>query len=230
MWSQWWRSWALAMAVFCCAGVQMANGTTAEVLVCWGDTGDIPAVALLEPDREPRVLLTGGFSDGSTLAWYLEQQGKLLLAEVLMPTWAPFPRGAVSLAKKCGIRQLTVIRDSKSRLNWADLRQTLTASGTAIVQREMSSDRSWHFQAGDWLIQFQRLKPSGTFRVSLSTASQEGAAAVYYFEQRVTGVFVVGREGRSEPILEVPKSNRRGVIRIRLEEQSERVIPVNIEP
>ena len=228
MWSQWWRCWALAL--FCCACSQMANGMTAEVLVCWGETGDIPAVALLEPDRELRVLLPGGFSDGNTLAWYLEQRGKLQLAEVLMPTWAPFPRGAASLAKKCGIRQLTVVHDSKSRLNWADLRQTLTASGTAIVQHEMSSDHSWHFQAGDWLIQFQRLKPSGTFRVSFSAASQEGSASVYYIEQRVTGVFVVGCEGRSEPILEVPKSNRRGVIRIRLEEQSERVIPVNIEP
>ncbi|MBR6471606.1 MAG: hypothetical protein IKS83_07400 [Victivallales bacterium] len=230
MWSHGWRCWTVSLALLgCVLTMRKAVAASPELVVCWGNSGDIPAVALLEPGREPRVLLPGGSLDGGTLAWYLGQLGKLQLAEVLMPTWAPFPRGAASLAKKCSIRQLTVVNNPQSRLNWADLRKTLTEAGTALVNRFPTGERYWRITVGDWFINFQQLKRAGTFRLSFSIGIEGGGSPVYYFEQRVTGVFVVGREGRLKPILEVPKSNRRGVVRIRLEEPSDRVIPVDIK-
>ncbi|MBO4620391.1 MAG: hypothetical protein J5654_09820 [Victivallales bacterium] len=191
---------------------------SAELLVCWGNTGDIPAVALLEEDREPRVLLPGGAADGAMMANSLESLGMLKVAEMLMPTTSPFPQGATRIAEKCDVRQLTVLYDPSSRWRWTRLRRRIEEADAALVTRYPMATRYWRtYLGGDWLVNYQRLKDNGTFRLSFFTNFDDTESSVYYCEQLVTGVFVVGRDDDSKPLLELPKSNRSGMKRIPLE-------------
>ena len=208
------RSLRLALVVgLLLSGILQA----AELMVCWGNTGDIPAVALLEGGREPRVLLPGGASDGATLAASLEREGLLQVAEMLMPTGTPFPQGAAQLAEKCEIRQLTYLYDPSSRKRWSELRKKLTESGTALVGRYPMATRYWRVFMGEWLVNYQRLKDNGTFRLSFFTNFDDTDSPVYYCEQLITGVFVVGRQDDPKPLLELPKSNRSGMKKVFLE-------------
>ena len=189
----------------------------AELMVCWGGEGDIPAVALLEEGREPRVLLPGGASDGEMMVVCLEKLGMLQVDVMLMPTVSPFLRGAAKIAAKCDIRKLAVLYNSRSRGNWRELRKKLTENGTAINEVYPKVNQYWRVFMGEWLVNYQRLKDAGTFRVSFFTNFADIGAPVYYFEQKVTGVFVVGRQDDPKPLLELPKSNRSGMKKVFLE-------------
>ena len=70
---------------------------------------------------------------------------------------------------------------------------------------------------GEWLVNYQRLEKPGTFRVSFFTGFDDIDTPVYYFEHKVTGVFVVGRQDDPKPLLELPKSNRSGMKKVPLE-------------
>ncbi|MBQ4480918.1 MAG: hypothetical protein II943_09795 [Victivallales bacterium] len=189
--------------------------TAAELLVCWGNTGDVPAVALLEAGQEPRVLLPGGSADGRMMAWYLERQGMLQVAEMLMPTGAPFPRGSASVAAKCSIRQLTVAQDFRSRLDWGELKRQLTVRGTAVVNLPPVEERCWRTTMGGWVVTYRK-GDNGTFHLEIAATSDNGATA-FCCEERLTGVFAVMSADGGEPLLEVPKSNRSGARRVPLE-------------
>lgn len=183
-----------------------------ELLVCWGNQGDVPAVALLEAKREPVVLLPGGYSDGLALAGALKQRGLLQLETLFMPTGAPFPRGAATLAKHCRIRQLVVAQDLRSRLPWHELQEQLTREGTALVYLTPFAEKAWRTEIGNWKVSYLRAS-SGTMRLCLDEKSPgDGSAGRHVFcEERSTGVFVVMREGEARPLLELPKSNRSGM-------------------
>ena len=190
----------------------------AELMVCWGNTGDIPAVALLEEGHEPRVLLPGGASDGAMMANSLESLGMLKVAEMLMPTTSPFPQGATRIAEKCDVRQLTVLYDPSSRWRWTRLRRRIEEADAALVTRYPMATRYWRTYLGDaWLVNYQRLKDNGTFRLSFFTNFDDTDSPVYYCEQLITGVFVVGRQDDPKPLLELPKSNRSGMKKVFLE-------------
>ena len=191
----------------------------AELLVCWGNTGGIPAVALLEAGHEPRVLLPGSASDGAMMANSLESLGMLKVAEMLMPTMSPFPQGATKIAEKCDVRQLTVLYDPSSRKRWTHLKRRIEEADAALVTRYPMATRYWRTYLRDtWLVNYQRLKDNGTFRLSFFTNFDDTDSSVYYCEQLITGVFVVGRDDDPKPLLELPKSNRSGMKRIPLEE------------
>ena len=189
----------------------------AELLVCWGDTGDIPAVALLETGREPQVLLPGGASDAAMLAASLERLGLLQVEVMLMPTVSPFPKGAARLSAKCGVRSLLVLYHSRSRTPWAPLRKELVEKGTQVREIYPLANQYWRLTIRDWHVNYQRLKASGTFRISFFKASEALEAPVFYCEQQVTGVLAIGRQGAPAPILEIPKSNRPGLRKVLLE-------------
>lgn len=219
-----WQSCTLALAFLCCVlTVRNVAAAASDLVVCWGNTGDVPAVALLETGREPRVLLPGGAADGRMLAWYLEQQGMLQVSEMLMPTGAPFPRGAANVAAKCRIRQLTVAQDYRSRLDWSELRHQLTAQGTALVTLPPMGERNWQTTVGGWVVTYRK-GDNGTFRLELAAVEDNGATA-FCCEERLTGVFAVMRAEGGAPLLEIPKSNRSGAARIGLDVLAERSSP-----
>ncbi len=190
----------------------------AELMVCWGNTGDIPAVALLEAGREPRVLVPGGVSDAMMLASCLEKEGLLQVSEMLMPTWSPFPKGAAKIAEVCAIRQLVVVYESRSRTRWTELREKLVAAGTAVVTRYPQVKHCWRiYLSGDLLVEYQRTPGTDCFRLRIITNFDDISVPVYYCEELDTGVFAVGRERDAKPILELPKSNHSGMRRVVLE-------------
>ena len=161
--------------------------------------------------------MPGGTADGAMLAASLEREGLLQVAEMLMPTGAPFPQGAMQIAEKCEIRQLTYLYDPSSRRRWSRLKEKLTESGTALVGKYPMATRYWRIFMGEWLVNYQRLEKPGTFRVSFFSGFDDIDSPVYYFEHKVTGVFVVGRQDDPKPLLELPKSNRSGMKKVFLE-------------
>lgn len=197
-----------AAALFFSAGA-------AELLVCWGAAGDVPAVALLESGREPLVLLPGGAEDGAELASALLAAGQCQLSELLMPTGAPFPRGAARIAAVCGLRRLVVLHNARSRTPTAALYAKLTKAGTAIHTCNQAG-RFWRVALGDWRVTYEKQKGEGAFRLSFFQKTGESLSPIFYCEQRMTGVFAVGREAAPKPLLEVPKCNRAGSKRIAL--------------
>ncbi len=204
------------MAVMLCAllvwgdapGSVMPAQATAQVYIGAGDSGGIPAIAFIPAGSAPLVILPGSRSDALELRDALQQRGYGTLELLFMPVRSPHHKGAAVLSRGFTIRQFTAVRMKNARLDWRQLRDELSASGTAVNELAVASDAkvcTYEFQR--YIIIYRQL-PDGLFsgELRLREDSADDVPPLFAFELLKSGELQI-KCASCEP-MRIAKSNR----------------------
>ena len=183
--------------------------------MAWGNSGGTPAVALLHRGREPVILLPGSGDDGATLAAALLRKGHRTAARLFLPEGSPFPYGAEKIAAEMQIRQMTVLVNPRSRITGKELRERLSAEGTALEHLLPAPQGGYRTAFGTLEYAYAPL-PGGRFRLVLSNIDGAQKTRAALLEMKETGEVEISFPESGLPPKAIPKSNRRGIISLPL--------------
>lgn len=180
----------------------------AQVCIGAGDSGGIPSLAFIPAGSAPLVLLPGSRSDALELRDALQQRGYRTLDLLFMPVRSPHHKGATVLSRGFAIRQFTAVRMKNARLDWRQLRDDVSASGTALNEIASASDaRSCTYEFHQYRITYRQLS-DGLFAGELRWREEhnETAPPLVAFELLRSGELQI--QCASEEPMRIAKSNR----------------------
>jgi hypothetical protein len=188
---------------------------TPHLTAVWGNSGGLPAIALVGSAPEPVIILPGSHDDGATLGTILYNSGHRWVSRMIMPEGSPYVYGARAIAGKLPIRELTVLTYSRSRIDGRDLRSKLTAGGTGISTFTSERGQECHFTFNGWNCTFLRLK-DGLFTYRLIPAEATPQLPAVTLEMKDTGELEIRLATTPPTIHLLHKTNRRGSLKIPL--------------